>query len=291
MAWRRPRPEPPDVEALVQPFQFAFMQKAFLIALIVAVPTALLSCFLVLKGWALMGDAVSHAVLPGVVLAYVLGLPLIIGAFAAGMFTAVATGYLAENSRVKRDTVMGVVFSGMFGLGIVMYVGLRTNVHLDHILFGNVLGIGRADLWSAGLIAAFVTLVLLLKWKDLLLHAFDPSHARAVGLPVGLLHYGLLALLSLTIVATLSATGLILAVALLIGPGAVAFLTVRTFPRMLMTAVAVCAFSTLAGVYLSFFLDSSPAATIVLVMTALFIIAYLWKTARVRRMTTASVAS
>ena len=277
------------MEDLLMPFRFAFMQKAFLIAAIVCVPTALLSCFLVLKGWALMGDAVSHAVLPGIVLAYVLGFPLIVGAFAAGMFTAVATGYLAENSRVKRDTVMGVVFSGMFGLGIVTYVALRTNVHLDHILFGNVLGVNTADLWSAGAIATFVTVVLLLKWKDLLLHAFDPSQARAVGLPVSLLHYGLLALLSLTIVATLSATGLILAIALLIGPGAVAFLSTRTFPRMMAVSVAVCAFSTLGGVYLSFFLDSSPAATIVLLLTAVFILAYLRKTAQLRRASLAAL--
>ncbi|MBD3787346.1 MAG: metal ABC transporter permease, partial [Sphingomonadales bacterium] len=123
-------------ETLLMPFQFGFMQNAFWMSLIVSVPTALLSCFLVLKGWALMGDAVSHAVLPGIVLAYILGLPLILGAFGAGMVTALATGYLADNSRVKQDTVMGVVFSGMFGLGIVLYVAIQTDLHLDHILFG-----------------------------------------------------------------------------------------------------------------------------------------------------------
>src|SRR6056297_2562802 len=140
-----------DVETLLLPFRFAFMQNAFLISMMVAVPTALLSCFLVLKGWALMGDAVSHAVLPGIVLAYILNVPLILGAFVAGMFTAVATGYLADNSRIKPDTVMGVVFSGMFAAGIVMYVALQTNMHLDHILYGNMLGVGAADLWTAGL--------------------------------------------------------------------------------------------------------------------------------------------
>ena len=129
------------IETLFSPFQFEFMRSAFLIALIVSVPTALLSCFLVLKGWALMGDAVSHAVLPGIVLAYILGLPLILGAFGAGMLTAVATGFLTENSRVKQDTVMGVVFSGMFGLGIVLYTAITSDVHLDHILFGNMLGV------------------------------------------------------------------------------------------------------------------------------------------------------
>ena len=129
------------IETLLLPFQFPFMQQAFAISLLVAVPCALLSCFLVLKGWSLMGDAVSHAVLPGIVLAYIAGIPLAIGAFAAGMFCALATGYLKENSRIKEDTVMGVVFSGMFGLGIVLYTKIQTEVHLDHILFGDMLGV------------------------------------------------------------------------------------------------------------------------------------------------------
>ena len=270
-------------EALLMPFQFPFMQNAFWIALIVSVPTALLSCFLVLKGWALMGDAVSHAVLPGIVLAYVLGWPLIIGAFAAGMVTALATGYLSDNSRVKQDTVMGVVFSGMFGLGIVFYVALRTNVHLDHILFGNMLGVGPEDLRTAGVISAVVVLALLVKWKDLMLHAFDPIQARASGLPVGLLHYGLLTILSLTIVATLSATGLILAVGLLIAPGAIAFLLVRSFGRMLVVSVAVCMVSMVGGVWLSFYLDSAPAPTIILILTALFLLAFVRRNLLTRR--------
>lgn len=268
------------------PFQFPFMQNAFLIAAIVAVPTALLSCFLVLKGWALMGDAISHAVLPGIVLAYVLGVPLILGAFAAGMLTAAATGYLAENSRVKQDTVMGVVFSGMFGLGLVIYVSLNTNVHLDHILFGNMLGVGPEDLWTAGGIAVVVVAALLLKWRDLMLHAFDPAQARASGLPVGLLHYGLLTILSLTIVATLSATGLILAVGLLIAPGATAFLLVRRLGAMLWVSVAVCLISTLGGTYASFFLDSAPAPTIILILTAFFVAAFVRRSLQVRRTTT-----
>ena len=278
------------IETLIQPFTFPFMRDAFLICLIVAPPTALLSCFLVLKGWALMGDAVSHAVLPGIVLAYVLGLPLIFGAFAAGMVTALATGFLTENSRIKQDTVMGVVFSGMFGLGIVMYVALQTNVHLDHILYGNMLGIGPEDLRTAGWISLFVCACLLLKWKDLMLHAFDPAQAKASGLPVRLLHYGLLTILSLTIVATLSATGLILAVGLLIAPGAIAFLTARRFGRMLVVAVAVNLLGMLGGVYASFFLDSSPAATIILVLTAIFILAFIRRVALNRRRSLSGLA-
>lgn len=263
------------IESLLQPFQFPFMQNAFWICLLVAPPTALLSCFLVLKGWALMGDAVSHAVLPGVVLAWMTGLPLIVGAFGAGMTCALLTGYLAQSSRVKQDTVMGVVFSGMFGIGIIMYTSITTNEHLDHILFGNMLGVGAQDLWTAGLISVGVSGFLVLKWKDLLLHSFDPAQAQASGLHTGWLHYGLLSVLSLTIVATLTATGLILAVALLVTPGAIAFLTVRSFGPMLIVSVIVCAVSMLLGTYASFFIDSSPAPTIVLILTAIFIVAFL----------------
>ena len=263
------------IETLLFPFQFPFMQNAFWIVLLVAPPTALLSCFLVLKGWALMGDAVSHAVLPGVVLAWITGWPLIVGAFAAGMSCAMLTGYLSYNSRIKQDTVMGVVFSGMFGIGIIMYTSITTNQHLDHVLFGNMLGVGVQDLWTAGLISAFVTAFLVLKWKDLLLHAFDPAQAQASGLHTGFLHYGLLAVLSLTIVATLTATGLILAVALLVTPGAIAFLVVRSFGPMLIVSVLVCLLSMFAGVYASFFLDSAPAPTIVLILTVIFVLAFI----------------
>jgi len=262
---------------LLLPFQFPFMQTAFLIVALISVPTALLSCFLVLKGWALMGDAVSHAVLPGIVLAYILGAPLILGAFFAGMVCALATGYLSENSRVKQDTVMGVVFSGMFGLGIVLYVSVETNAHLDHILFGNMLGISAQELWTTAIIATLVSAALLIKWKDLLLHAFDPAQAQASGLPVTWLHYGLLTALSATIVATLSAVGLILAIGLLIAPGAIAFLLVREFRTMLWLSVLVCLSSSLLGVYTSFFIDSAPAPTIILIQTLMFIAAFLRK--------------
>ncbi|MDZ7904799.1 MAG: metal ABC transporter permease [Cypionkella sp.] len=262
------------MDTLLQPFQFPFMVNAFVIMAMIAVPMALLSCYLVLKGWSLMGDAISHAVLPGVVLAYLVNIPLIMGAFCAGMFCALATGFLKENSRVKQDTVMGIVFSGMFGLGIVMYTKISTDVHLDHILFGNMLGVGTQDLWTAGLIALAVTLVILAKRRDFMLHAFDPIQAQAVGLPVRALHYGLLAMISLTIVATLSAVGIILSIGLLIAPGAIAFLVTKRFERMLAVAVAVTLVAGFAGVYLSFFLDSAPAPTVILILTAIFIAAF-----------------
>lgn len=263
------------IETLLQPFQFPFMQNAFFIMLMISVPTSLLSCYLVLKGWSLMGDAISHAVLPGVVAAYVLGIPLIIGAFCAGMFCALATGFLSENSRVKQDTVMGIVFSGMFGFGIVMYTKISTDMHLDHILFGNMLGVGSEDLWTAGLISLFVAIIVIAKQRDLMLHAFDPIQAQAVGLRVGWLHYGLLALISLTIVATLSAVGIILSIGLLIAPGAIAFLLTQQFSRMLPIAVGVTMLSAVLGVYASFYVDSAPAPTIILILTAIFIAAFI----------------
>ena len=265
------------IDTILLPFQFAFMQKAFWIALLVAPPAAMLSCFLVLKGWALMGDAVAHAVLPGIVLAYIAGLPLILGAFIAGMGSAVLTGYLAENSRVKQDTVMGVVFSGFFAVGIILFVAFPSDAHLDHILFGNMLGVGTADLWTAVLISVWVCAVLLVKWRDLLLHAFDPAQAQAMGLPVKVLHYWLLTLLSLVIVATLSSVGLILAIALLITPGAIAFLVVRSFGAMLVVSVSVCTLSMIEGVYASFFIDVAPAPTVVLILTALFLVAFTYR--------------
>lgn len=271
------------MDILLQPFQFAFMNNAFLMLAIIAVPTSLLSCYLVLKGWSLMGDAISHAVLPGVVLAYLLNIPLIIGAFCAGMVCALATGFLSENSRVKQDTVMGIVFSGMFGFGIVLYTKISTDVHLDHILFGNMLGVGGNDLWTSGLIAAFVAIVIIAKRQDFLLHAFDPIQAQAVGLPVGLLHYGLLTLISLTIVATLTAVGIILSIGLLIAPGAIAFLLTKRFEHMLPIAVVVTMFSGFAGIYISFYIDSAPAPTIILVLTAIFIVVFVRSGILIRR--------
>lgn len=273
------------MDTLLFPFQFAFMNNAFVMMAIIAVPTSLLSCFLVLKGWSLMGDAISHAVLPGIVIAYLLNIPLIIGAFFAGMFCALATGFLSTNSRVKQDTVMGIVFSGMFGFGLVLYTKITTDVHLDHILFGNMLGVDGHDLLTAGGIAAFVSAIIIAKRREFMLHAFDPIQAQAVGLRVGWLHYGLLAMLSLTIVATLSAVGIILSIGLLIAPGAIAFLVTKRFALMLPIAVGVTMLSGFIGVYASFFLDSAPAPTVILVMTTIFVGAFIRANLRLRRAT------
>jgi len=269
---------------LLEPFQFSFMVNALTISVIVAVPCALLSVFLVLKGWALMGDAMSHAVFPGIVLAWIAGIPLAIGAFVAGLFCAVATGYLDDNSRIKRDTLMGIVFSGMFGAGLVLYVSIQSEIHLDHILFGDMLGVSLGDIAQTAVIALGIALIIGLKWKDLLLHAFDPHQAKASGLNTTLLHYGLLCMIALTIVATLKSVGIILSISLLIAPGAIAILMTRRFAQALLLATAISVATSFLGVYLSFFIDSAPAPTIVVLFSLLFVITFIYSTLRDRRL-------
>ena len=264
-------------ENLVMPFQFVFMQNAFWVALILSVPTAILSCFLVVRGWALMGDAISHAVLPGIAIAYILGIPLLIGAFLAGMFCAWGTGFLSNNSRIKEDTIMGVIFSGMFGLGIVLFVAFETSAHLDHILFGNILGVSKADIFTALIIALMIVIFFVIFWRDLMLFSFDPIQAKALALPTKFLHYGLLAALSLVIIATLKAVGLILAIGLFILPGAIAFLLSQRLSSMLIISIFFNICSMEIGLYLSFFIDSAPAPTIVLVLTFVFFLVFFRK--------------
>ena len=224
------------LEWITVPLSYPFMQRALIVSIMVGAVCAVLSCYLVLKGWSLMGDAISHAVLPGIVVAFVLGLPLAVGAFAAGLSCALLTGYLKEHSRVKEDTVMGIVFSGMFGFGLVIFTKVETDQHLNHILFGNVLGVTVRDLIETAIIAGGTLLIVLVKRRDLLLYCFDPNHARVVGLPVRALHYGLLILLSLTIVGALKAVGIILVIAMLVAPGAIAYLLTDSFERMLLIA-------------------------------------------------------
>ncbi|RPH29594.1 metal ABC transporter permease [Buttiauxella warmboldiae] len=268
---------------LLEPFQFAFMNNALLISLMVAVPCALLSVFLVLKGWALMGDAMSHAVFPGVVLAWMLGLPLAAGAFVAGLFCAVASGYLQDNSRIKQDTVMGIVFSGMFAAGLILYVAVKPEVHLDHILFGDMLGINSSDMIQTGSIAAFIALIVGLKWRDFLLFCFDYQQAKVSGLHTHWLHYGLLCMVSLTIVATLKAVGIILSISLLIAPGAIAVLLTNRFHIALLLAVLISVLVSLSGVYLSFFIDSAPAPTIVVLFALVFVLTFILTSVKEKR--------
>jgi manganese/iron transport system permease protein len=252
------------------PLSYPFMQRALIVSVLVGAVCAVLSCYLVLKGWSLMGDAISHAVLPGIVIAYVIGLPLAVGAFVAGLACALFTGYLKENSRVKEDTVMGIVFSGMFGFGLVLFTKIETDQHLNHILFGNVLGVTARDLAETAVIAGGTLLLVLLRRRDLLLYCFDPNHARAVGLPVRVLHYGLLIVLSLTIVASLKAVGIILVIAMLVAPGATAYLLTDSFDRMLWIAAAVAIGSSVLGTIASFHLDAATGACIVLIQALVF---------------------
>ncbi len=259
---------------IVEPMSYGFMQRAMAIAALVGAVCAALSCYLVLKGWSLMGDAVSHAVLPGIVIAFVVGLPLAAGAFIAGISCAVVTGYIKANSRVKEDTAMGIVFSGMFGLGLVLFTKVETDQHLDHILFGNLLGVTARDLVETAIVAGGTFLIVVLKRRDLLLYCFDPQHARAIGLPVGIIHYGLLTLLALTIVASLKAVGIILVVAMLIAPGAIGYLVTDRFDRMLTVAVVAAVTSSVLGTLISFHIDGATGPTIVLTQAAFFLVAF-----------------
>jgi len=260
----------------VEPLTYDFMQRALLVAILVGAVSAVLSCFLVLKGWSLMGDAISHAVLPGIVIAYVIGLPIAIGAFVAGLFAAVSTGYLKDNSRIKEDTAMGIVFTGMFAVGLVLFSRIETDQHLSHILFGDMLGVTWQDLIETAIIALGTLLIVLAKRRDFLLYAFDPQHARAIGLPAKLLHYGLLALLSITIVASLKAVGIILVVAMLIAPGAIGFLLAKRFEAMLAIAMTVAIGSGVLGTLISFSINGATGPCIVLIQAGVFLLALLF---------------
>ncbi|WP_049750399.1 metal ABC transporter permease [Synechococcus sp. CC9311] len=252
------------------------MVRALLISATVGAVCGLLSCYMTLKGWALMGDAVSHSVLPGVILAYAIGLPFSVGAFVFGVGSVAMIGFVKQKSRIKEDTVIGLVFTGFFALGLVLVSKTRSNIDLTHILFGNVLGISIADIQQTVLISALVTAVLLLFRRDLLLFCFDPTHARSIGINTGVLHYLLLSVLSLAAVAGLQTVGIILVVAMLVTPGATAYLLTDRFDRMSWLAIGSSILSSLLGVYTSYWTDSSPAGCIVLVQTGLFVMAFLF---------------
>jgi ABC-type Mn2+/Zn2+ transport system permease subunit len=259
------------MSALLEPFRYPFMVDAMIVGVAVGAVCAVLSCYLVLKGWSLMGDAISHAVLPGIVLAYAIGLPLAVGAFLSGLFCAVATGYIKANTRVKEDTVMGVIFTGLFAFGLVLFTKIKSDLHLDHILFGNILGLEVGDLRNTLIVGGLTLAVILALRRDLLLFCFDPAQARAIGLRTKLLYYLLLSLLAMTIVVSLKAVGIILVIAMLVTPGCIAYLLTDRFDRMLVIATAAAVGSSLTGVYASFFLNASTAACIVLVQALVFV--------------------
>jgi manganese transport system permease protein len=261
---------------LTEPLQHAFMQRALLVSMLVASVCGLLSCYMTLKGWALMGDAVSHAVMPGVVIAYALNLPFALGAFVFGVGSVAVIGYIKQMTRIKEDTVIGLVFTGFFAFGLILVSKVRSSIDLTHILFGNVLGISPADiqqtLWICGLVLA----VLLLLRRDLILFCFDPTHARSIGIHTGVLHYLLLAVLSLAAVAGLQTVGIILVVAMLVTPGATAHLLTDRFDRMTWIAVGSAVLSSVVGIYWSYWLDASTGGCIVVVQTCLFLASFLF---------------
>jgi manganese/iron transport system permease protein len=280
-------------EWVLGPMQYAFMQRALLASVLVGAICAVLSCYLLVKRWALLGDAISHAVLPGVAIAYLLGLPFFVGAVTTGVLTALGISAVERHTRIKEDSAMGIVFTGAFALGFVLVSRIRSKaVDLFHILFGNVLGVSDLDLWITGLTGAAVLAVVFLLYKELLLWTFDPVAAAAMGLPTGALHYTLMLLLSMTIVASLQTVGIVLVVAMLITPGAVAFLLTDRMSRMLGVAVAVGVVSTVSGLFLSYYLNVASGATMVLVASLLFAVAVLaspregvlWEWVRRRRL-------
>jgi manganese/iron transport system permease protein len=268
---------------LLEPFSHAFMQRALLMALLVAAVSAALSCFLVLRGWSLMGDAISHAVLPGLVLAHLLALPLALGAFAAGLLCALATGWLKAGTRLKEDAVLAIVFTGLFALGLVLFVRAGSDLHLDHILFGDLLGVSWRDLGETALVGLPVLATTLALRRDFLLIAFDPAHGRSLGLRVRALDVLLLVLLALAIVTALKAVGVVLVIAMLIAPGAIGFLASRRFDRMLAVAIIAASLSSVAGLWASFRLDAAAGPTIVVTQAALFAAVAVWRGVRSAR--------
>lgn len=260
---------------LLEPLQFDFMVRALAATVVAAVVCALLSCWLVLIGWSLMGDAVSHAVLPGVVLAYIVGAPFAIGALVFGFLAVALIGVVRDTSRVKEDAAIGIVFTTLFALGLVLVSVTPSQTDLGHIVFGNVLGIGTGDLVQIVVLGGVAAAVLLVKRRDLTLFAFDPTHAHAIGLSPRLLGAVLLGVLALTSVVALQTVGVILVVAMLIIPGATAYLLTDRFSAMLVISPSIAAAAAVAGIYASYFLDVAPGGMVVLAQGVVFVVVFL----------------
>jgi manganese transport system permease protein len=269
------------------PFQYEFMVKALGVGVLVGVICAVLSCFITLKGWSLMGDAVSHAVLPGVVLAYLAGIPFGIGAFIFGLGSVLLIGWVRANTRLRDDAVIGIVFTAFFGLGLILmskipslaewinatFGYLPPLLDVKSILFGNVLGISNTDILQTVIVGGVTLTLVLVFRRDLLLFCFDPNHARAIGLNTNLLYYMLLSLLALTIVAALQTIGIVLVVAMLVTPGAIAYTLTNRFDRMLLIAGSASVFSCVVGIYASYYLNASTGGCIVFTQALVFLVA------------------
>mgnify|MGYP000344744428 CR=1 FL=1 len=264
------------IDTLLFPFQFLFMQNAFWIILLVAPPTALLSCFLVLKGWSLIGDALSHSVVPGVAGAYMLGLPFALGAFIAGGLAAGAMLFLSERSGLKIDVIIGLIFTSFFGLGLFMVSINTMAVSIQTITMGNILAITPEDTLQLALIGFISLAVLLAKWKDLMVTFFDENHARSIGLRPGLLKAVFFILLSACVVAAMQTVGAFLVIAMVVTPGATAYLLCDRFPRLIMTSVAIGTLTSFFGAYASYFLDGATGGIIVTLQTLIFLVVFVF---------------
>ncbi|MEE4024943.1 metal ABC transporter permease [Gordonia sp. PKS22-38] len=264
------------IEFLVEPWTLSFMRDAFLASAVAAAVCALISCWIVLIGWSLMGDAVSHAVLPGVVLSYIFGAPFAVGAVIFGFLAVALIGTIRDTSRVKEDAAIGIVFTTLFALGLVLVSATPSQTDLGHILFGNVLGVSGSALWQLIVLAAVVAAVLVVKRRDLTLFAFDPVHAHAIGLSRRWLGALLLGLLALTCVVALQIVGVILVVAMLIIPGAAAHLLTDRFGHMLVLAPALAVAATVVGIYVSYGADVSPGGMVVVTQGVMFALIYLF---------------
>ncbi|NYF18340.1 manganese transport system permease protein [Microbacterium sp. AK009] len=264
------------LDILLEPLQYDFMVRALATTVVAAIVCALLSCWLVLVGWSLMGDAVSHAVLPGVVLAYVFGAPFALGALIFGLLAVALIGLIRGTSRVKEDAAIGIVFTTLFALGLVLISVTPSQADLSHIIFGNILGISDAEFVQILILAAVAFAVLLVRRRDLTLYAFDPTHAFAIGLSPRMLGALLLGVLALTAVVALQVVGVILVVAMLIIPGATAYLLTDRFGRMLVIAPVVSAAASVIGIYLSYWFDAASGGLVVLVQGVFFTLAYLF---------------
>ena len=264
------------VDFFVEPLQYTFIQRALLVTIVASVVCAVLSCWLVLIGWSLMGDAVSHAVLPGVALSYLLGAPFAIGALVFALVAVGAIGVVRNTTLVKEDAAIGVVFTTLFALGVVLISKFPSQIDLNHILFGNLLGVSQGDMWQVFVLGGIALAVMVFKRRDFTLFAFDRTQARAVGISPTVLSGLMLTLLALTTVVALQAVGVILVVAMLITPGATAYLLTNRFGRMLVLAPSISVACAVIGIYVSFYLDVSSGGTVVLAQGLVFTLAYLF---------------
>ncbi len=264
------------IETLLTPLQYEYMVKAILVSGLIGGVCAFLSCFITLKGWSLMGDALSHSVVPGVAVAYALGWPFAAGAFGTGLLAAIGMAFVKTKTRLREDAVIGVVFTAFFALGVFLISLNPSSVDLRTIVFGNILGIADADILQVVIISAVTLAVLGLKWRDLLLFCFDANQAKALGLNVTGLHYTLLTLLSATAVAALQTVGATLVMAMLVTPGATAYLLTDRFGRMIGLAVGMGVGTALIGAYVSYYFDGSTGGCIVTLQSFLFVLALIF---------------